>query len=94
MKNNLIFTGLGFQRDEATKLKVCDFICKELGISDPIQFGNVHIFGKRDRTRHWPIVARFIARRDLELVLKNSYRLKGMNYGIKEQFPEEIKDGV
>lgn len=70
MKNNLIFTCLGFERDEATELKVCDFICKELGISDPIQFGNLHIFGKRDRTRHRPIVARFIARRDLELVLK------------------------
>lgn len=36
MKNNLIFTGLMYQKDEDTELKVCDFIYKELRISDHI----------------------------------------------------------
>ncbi|CAC5405340.1 unnamed protein product [Mytilus coruscus] len=75
MKNNLIFTGLGYQRDEDTELKVRDFIFNELLISDHIQFGNVHRFGKRDRTGHRSIVARFAVRRDLERKKENKVAL-------------------
>jgi hypothetical protein len=39
-----------------------------------------------------PIVARFIYRRDIELVLKNGYRLRNTPYGAKEQFPVEIEN--
>jgi hypothetical protein len=39
-----------------------------------------------------PIVARFIYRRDIELVLKNGYRLRNTPYGVNEQFPVEIEN--
>ncbi|CAG2191257.1 unnamed protein product [Mytilus edulis] len=46
---------------------------------------------EKDRNGIRPIVARFTSRRDLEYVLKCAYRLKGTDYGIKEQFPKEIE---
>ncbi|CAG2202526.1 unnamed protein product [Mytilus edulis] len=91
MQNNLIFSGLRYQPDEDTEIKIRDFINKELGLYNTISFGNVHRFGKKDRNGIRPIVARFTSRRDLEYVLKCAYRLKGTDYGIKEQFPKEIE---
>ena len=57
-----------------------------------IEFGSVHRFGKRGANGARPIVARFIYRRDLELVLKNGYRLRNTPYGVNEQFPAEIEN--
>ncbi|CAC5421652.1 unnamed protein product [Mytilus coruscus] len=57
-----------------------------------IQFGNVHRFGKNSRNGPKRIVARFIYRDDLQHVLEKAYRLKGTQYGIKEQFPQEIEN--
>jgi hypothetical protein len=75
---------------EECELKFRDFIYKELGIHHFIEFGNLHRFGKRGVNEAMPIVARFIYRRDIELVLKNGYRLRNTPYGVKEQFPVEI----
>ena len=92
MKKNMIFTGLGHSHNEECELKLTDFIYKELRIHHFIEFGNVHRFGKRGVNEAIPIVARFIYRRDLELVLKNGYRLRNTPYGVNEQFPAEIEN--
>ena len=42
--------------------------------------------------RRAPIVARFIYHRDLEYILSIAHRLKGTQYGIREQFPQEIEN--
>lgn len=91
MKNNLIFTGLGYTRNEDCEVKLRSFIYEELHIEHHIEFGNVHRFGKVGRHGARPIVARFIYRRDFECVLRHAYRLKGKQFGINEQFPAEIE---
>jgi len=87
MKNNLIFTGLAYFRNEDCEVKLRSFIYEELHIEHHIEFGNVHRFGKVGRNGVRPIVARFIFRRDFECVLHNAYHLKGKQFGINEQFP-------
>ena len=69
--------------------KVRCFLDQELGINHFVEFGNVHRFGKLGRNGARPIVARFIYRKDLELVLNNAYKLKGKPFGISEQYPAE-----
>ena len=91
MKNNLIFTGLGYNRNENCENKLRDFLYNELNIDKHIELGNVHRFKGKLQNRARPIVARFLYHQDLELVLKRGYMLRGKNFGIKEQFPEEIE---
>ena len=52
---------------------------------------NVHRFGNPGPTGVKPIVAHFLYRKDLELILKHGYRLKGKFYSVNEQFPLEIE---
>ena len=93
MKNNLVFTGLwGDGRNENTYALIREFLSRELQINYPIEFGNVHRFGRAARNRPRPIVARFVYFSDLLNVKDNAYRLKGTNYGIHEQYPQEIED--
>ena len=88
MKNNLIFTNLHEDRYENVEAKLRKFIFEMLQIDHPIQFGNIHRFGKRINGRPRPIVASFIYHKDLCMVLN---RLKNTQYGIHEQFPRVIE---
>ncbi|KAK3094207.1 hypothetical protein FSP39_025461 [Pinctada imbricata] len=92
MKYNLVFSGLEYQRDENVKVKLREFIKTELGLDQHIDFVNVHRFGSPGLNNARPIVAKFLFRSDLEVVLKNAYRLKGKQFGINEQFPREIEN--
>ncbi|CAC5397650.1 unnamed protein product [Mytilus coruscus] len=92
MKNNLIFSGLGFQADEQCEEKIQNFVQIELGINYKISFGNVHCFGKKGKNGVRPIVSRFVYRREMEHVLRQTYILKGKPFGICEQFPPEIEN--
>ena len=78
MKNNLIFTGLGYNRNE-------HFF--ELNIDKHIELG----FKGKLQNHARPIVAHFLYHQDLILVLKRGYMLRRKNFGMKEQFPEEIE---
>ncbi|CAG2251894.1 unnamed protein product [Mytilus edulis] len=91
MKNNLIFSGLAYNKNENCEAKLRNFIYEELQIEHHIEFGNVHRFGKIGRNRAKPIVARFIYRRDLECVLQKAFRLRGKPFSINEQFPAEVE---
>ncbi|CAG2197849.1 unnamed protein product [Mytilus edulis] len=91
MKNNLIFSGLGFQQNENCEEKLRRFMHNELGIEFHVELGNVHRFGKPGLNGTKPIVARFLYRKELEAVLRNTNKLKGKSFGVNEQFPEEIE---
>lgn len=91
MKNNLIFSGLGFQQNENCEEKLRRFMHNELGIEFHVELGNVHRFGKPGLNGAKPIVARFLYRKELEAVLRNTNKLKGKSFGVNEQFPEEIE---
>ena len=87
MKNNLIFTGLGYNHNENCENKLRDLLYHELNIDKHIELG----FKGKLQNRARPIVARFLYHQDLVLVLKRGYMLRGKYFGIKEQFPEEIE---
>ena len=65
-----------------------------MGIEKYIEFGNVHRFGRRETPdrKPRPIVARFIYYRHLTLILQNAYKLRGTNFGIREQFPAKVEE--
>ncbi|VDI00448.1 Hypothetical predicted protein [Mytilus galloprovincialis] len=67
MKNNLIFSGLQYQKDEHVEEKLRNFLQNELKINHRIEFGNAHRFGKQGFNGTRPIVARFLFRKDLEM---------------------------
>lgn len=93
MKQNLVFTGLSNEsRAENTEDKLRNFLFHELGIEDHIEFANVHRFGRFVRGKDRPIVARFLYNNDLLNVKYNAYKLKGSQYGISEQFPQEVEN--
>ena len=91
MKNNLIFSGLCEVREENTEALLRTFLHREIGIDYQIEFGNVHRFSNYPRGKR-PIVARFLYFSDLQYVLKNAYKLRNSQYGIRQQFPKEIED--
>ncbi|KAK3107019.1 hypothetical protein FSP39_005299 [Pinctada imbricata] len=93
MKMNLIFTGLEHEhRGEDTERKVRIFLDQELGISTPIQFGNVHRYGRFIRGKPRPIVARFLYQNDLDTVLDRANYLRGTQFGIHRKFQAVIED--
>lgn len=95
MKYNLIFTGLLEQPEEDCEAKLRQFLAQEMNITQHVELGNVHRFGKKSDTYNSPprpIVARFIYWRDLEAVKKAGKFLKGKHFGVNEQFPTEIED--
>ena len=93
MKMNLMFTGLeGESTQENTESKLRDFLYFELGIDDTIQFWKVHRFGRFERGKYKPIVARFLYHQDLQLVNDSAHKLRGSKFGIREQYPAAVED--
>ena len=91
MKYKLVFTGIPEHRNEDTETVVRSFISQELGADDWFEFANVHRFGRYNRRRPRPIVARFIYKWQLSLILDSAKFLKGKPYGINQQYPQEIE---
>ncbi|CAG2213346.1 unnamed protein product [Mytilus edulis] len=92
MKYNLIFTGLQEQRDENCEMKIRQFIHNEMKITKPLEFGNIHRFGKSESRKLRPIIARFQYHSDLDVVKKAGLHLRGTYYGVNGQFPPEIEE--
>ena len=88
-----IFTGLHRVPNENTEDLLRCFLYNELGVDYKIEFGNVHRFRTRGGdNRRAPIMVRFLYHVDLESVLSIANRLTGTQYGIREQFPQEIEN--
>lgn len=91
MKYNLIFNGIHEEFRENTENVLRDFLAEHLEIDYRIEFTNIHRFGKRNKKRARPIVAKFIYQDDLDHVLLCAKKLKGKSYRINRQFPEETE---
>ena len=91
MKYNLVFTGIKEHRNEDTEQVLRHFLSMELGLDEWFEFSNVHRFGRHQRNKQRPIVARFIYQWQLSLVLDSARFLRGKAYGINQQFPQEIE---
>ena len=96
MRDNLLFTNISEHEHEDTELILTNFLKDRMNITD-ISFERVHRIGRvyqqprgqpaRPRT----IVAKFTYFKDRERVRKSANRLRGTNYGIREQYPEEVE---
>lgn len=91
MKYNLIFSGIYDNDHENTEEVLRDFMAGNLDIDHQVEFTSVHRFGKKNKKRARPIVAKFIYQCDLDQVLKSAKKLKGKPFQINQQFPEEIE---
>lgn len=91
MKYNLIFSGIYENDHENTEEVLRDFMARNLDIDHQVEFTSVHRFGKKNKKRARPIVAKFIYQCDLDQVLKSAKKLKGKPFQINQQFPEEIE---
>jgi len=101
MRDNLVFTNIPEQTKigqngasyEETEEVLQSFLSNKLGLSR-LSFERVHrVPTKRDSSRASPrpIVAKFTYFKDRESVRRSGYKLKGTNFGINEQFPDEIE---
>ncbi|XP_063408710.1 uncharacterized protein LOC134692190 [Mytilus trossulus] len=73
-------------------MKIRQFIYNEMKIQKPLEFGNIHRFGKSEPGKPRPIIARFLYYSDLDMVKKAGRNLRGTFYGVNEQFPPEIEE--
>jgi len=99
MRDNLIFSHIPEQfqssngrRFEDTEEVLSSFLRQHLQISD-VKFDRVHRIAPTQRSRRdtpRPIVAKFTLFKEREVVRCAAFKLKGTNFGISEQFPEEI----
>ena len=73
---------------------VCSlFFHDVLGFGDPkrnMEFQRVRRIGKSVRGKPRPILARFLRYQDREIVLRAGFELKGTEYMILQDFPQEI----
>ncbi|XP_073228571.1 uncharacterized protein [Porites lutea] len=72
---------------------LCEFLHNVLGFRDPkrnMEFQRVHRIGKSVRGKPRPILARFLRYQDRETVLRAGFELKGTEYMILQDFPQEI----
>eukprot|EP00105_Crassostrea_gigas_P014664 XP_011431412.1 PREDICTED: uncharacterized protein LOC105331074 [Crassostrea gigas] len=76
---------------ENTEEVLRDFMARNLDIDHQVEFTSVHRFGKKNKKRARPIVAKFIYQCDLDQVLKSAKKLKEKPFQINQQFPEEIE---
>ena len=72
---------------------LCEFLHDVLGFRDPkrnMEFQRVHGIGKSVPGKPRPILARFLRYQDCETVLRAGFELKGTEYMILQDFPQEI----
>ena len=100
MRENLIFTGIkepqlpeGEYEDVEHTLRT--FLSKDMKIERYMEFDRVHRLGRHDpyKTYPRPIIAKFERYRDKEYVRQAAPdALFNTDYGVREQFPQEIEE--
>ena len=100
-RENLKFFGIPENEASASQGKdavgtidvLCEFLHDVLGFGDPkrnMEFQRVHRIGKSVRGKPRPILARFLRYQDRKTVLRAGFELKGTEYMILQDFPQEI----
>lgn len=97
MRDNLIFRNIPEVQNENTEEVLTQFLSEKMNIEN-ICFERVHrMWEKKSKVRTQTvqrpnlIVAKFTFFKDRERVRKAAKMLKGTNFSIQEQFPEEIE---
>ncbi|CAG2236423.1 unnamed protein product [Mytilus edulis] len=90
MTNNIVISGIKQEPNEDTENIVRDFIRKNLGIGENVNFVSVHRFGKQ-RQNIQRIMTKFVSLKDKQLVMRNCHKLKGTHISVREQFPVKIE---
>ena len=98
MKHNLIFSGIAEKEGEDCEETVKNFLEKEMKVegAEEMTFVNVHRIGKkkdpkRPNGKARSIVAKFSYNKEITKVKQNTRNLKGTNFIVYEQYPEEIE---
>lgn len=91
-RNNLIFRDIPeMSINENCENVLSTFIEDYLDIdTSQIYVQAVHRIGAPRRDKIRPIIANFIDRKDTECILEHAYKLKGTEYGINRDYPNEI----
>ena len=90
-RNNLIFRGIPeLLRQENCSEIINIFLQEKLGIKDRMYIQRAHRLGLPARNKTRPIIVCFRDYGDVEYILSNSYKLKGLNFGINRDYPPEI----
>ena len=79
---------------ENTEAVLRAFLEKELGYADAntVEIQRVHRLGKRRNESSRPILARFLRSKDVEKILSLGSRLRGTNFQIFRDLPQELVD--
>ena len=93
MRNNLLIYGFPEARGENCEETVRNFLKAKLDIdTSKIEIERSHRFGKFKHDKQRPIVSRFLRFKDKEAIKKNSFKLKGTNFGVSDQYPKEVNE--
>ena len=79
---------------ENTEAVLRAFLEKELGYADAntVEIQWVHRLGKRRKESSHPILARFLRSKDVEKILSLGSRLRGTNFQMFHDLPQELVD--
>ena len=79
---------------EQTERKLRNFWVQELKISQTknkrFAIKRAHRLGKPEKDRARPLIAKFSAFKDKEYIRLQARNLSGTNYGLAEDFPQEV----
>ena len=98
-RNNLIFYGIPENLSEDSTAVLSSFLVDHLSIdSDAIFVQRAHRLGRLKshrpgpsvQVKHRPLIANFRDNPDVELILANAKKLKGTQYGINRDYPNEL----
>lgn len=89
-RRNLLFKGIPENRRENCFEVVRDFICHNLRINTDMYLERAHRLGRFNINRTRPIIVAFRDFCDTEEILRATSILKGSNYGVSRDYPNEI----
>jgi ribA/ribD-fused uncharacterized protein len=95
MRDNPIIEGIVQHKEEDCTQKVKKFFAEQLKIPNSFNFTITRchrLFTRQanEKSRHSPIICRFLFLHEREKVWAARFNLKGSNYFLKEHFPQEI----
>lgn len=89
-RNNLIFGGIAEDRNENCIRTIQTFVKDHLNIEYSPTISRAHRLGRYDRNSTRPIIVCFVDSCDTEYIISVANRLKGTDYHINRDFPQEI----
>lgn len=91
-RENILFLNIKEDPRENTEEKLRAFLRDDLGYEnyDEVEFQRIHRNPSSDRTKPRPILARFLRYKDCEDIMALGKNLKGTNYSMFTDLPQEI----